>query len=482
MQCVDQKTYLAVLEEKLYSLRKLVLDLERVLPSKASNQFIQGLRLIIDAVDTFHRHRLKYLKANLSGNPQQLEVQVAFDAKIGLRILGSVHQQYLPLLHAESQRNEYLFYPSLERAIRLFTDSFELTLVPDFEYNYAFDGRENFANHEIEILERHSDQETKEALAKLRTTQNLKRWITFLHFPVADRDSALNLCILAHELAHFVDSSAKIYQQLLPITLDKDTFEELVAARCSTPAVGFASKPGGPQLTFETIFTRTGVEAKCYQTCYEMLANWIREIIADIIAIHAIGPASYFAFNDFFAYVGVENIWSNSHPLPAFRLKLMLDELKDTMGYPSAACPIGIVLADASTRVDASVKDTKYKDEAKVVQNTIEKSLSSILTKIRAAVSQYSFKYSSYQEVVPNTIDRLRRGIAPIEILDPKEARMVPAPIIGILNAGWELYKTDMGAFYKEFRADVPELERLENFNHLLFKAIEASEVWRRWR
>jgi hypothetical protein len=401
---------------------------------------------------------------------------------VALQILGALHQQYLPLLHAESQRNEYLVYPSIDRAVRLFTQSFELTLVPDFRYNYAFDGKENFASSEIESLEEHSDQNTKSALAALRGKTALKQWITFLHFPVADRDSALNLFVLAHELGHLVDEANKIYQKLLPLELDKASFDELVEARRKAPAYGITSKTGGPQVTFETLFSKTGVQARCYLSCNKMLENWIREIIADVLAIHAIGPASYFAFNDFFAYMGAENVTSHSHPAPAFRLQLVLAELRDTMGYMASSSAIDSVLADAMPRVAAGASAATYKDEAKVVQKTIERNLASLLAKIRPVISDHSFKASMYQETVPKVLRRLRSGIAPIEVFDDVRGVMNPASVVAILNAGWELYKTDLVGFYAEFRADVPEMERLGNLNHLLFKAIEASEVARRWR
>jgi hypothetical protein len=334
------------------------------------------------------------------------------------------------------------------------------------------------------VLEKNSDPDTKAALAALRREAALTQWIVFLHFPVADRDSALNLCVLAHELGHFVDETNKIYKGLLPIELDKASFDELVEARCNTTAYsGTAPKPGGPQLTFETIFTRDGVQLRCYTSCSEMLERWIREIIADILAIHAIGPASYFAFNDFLAYMGAENVTSSSHPPPAFRLKLMLEEL-ETMGYLRSSGAVDEVLSEALPRVvagEASAK-SKYKDEAKVVQITIEKKLADLLAKIRPVVSTYSFKAAKYQETVPGILDRLKRGIAPIEVLDEARGEMVPASVVGILNAGWELYKTDIARFYGQFRGDVPQMERLASLNHLLFKAIEASEVKRRWK
>jgi hypothetical protein len=323
-------------------------------------------------------------------------------------------------------------------------------------------------------------------LVELRSKSAPKRWVTFLHFPVADRDSALSLCILAHELEHFVDEANKIYQKLLPMELDKDSFEELVNTRCSTPASGIKPKPGDPQLTFETIFTKAGVQARCYLSCNEMLERWVREIIADVLAIHAIGPASFFAFNDFLGYMGAENVASNSHPAPAFRLRLMLDELKDPMGYMSSASAIDAVLQDAVPRVSADSSRAVYKDEAKVVHRTVQKNLEktgpdNLLVKIRPFVSSYSFSASKYREQVPGVLERLRCGIAPIETSGPNGEKS-PASAVAILNAGWELYKTDIESFYAEFRDDVPKMERLGNLNHLLFKAIEASEVFRRWK
>jgi len=79
-------------------------------------------------------------------------------------------------------------------------------------------------------------------------------------------------------------------------------------------------------------------------------------------------------------------------------------------------------------------------------------------------------------------LSRLKAGIAPIEYLDDKNEVLRPASVIAILNAGWELYKTDLAGFYSHFKLEVEEMERLDNLNDLLFKAIEASEVKRRWK
>lgn len=481
MDSIDQKTYLEVVKQKLHTLRKLTEDLERPLPSKTAHKFIEGVRYILDAIDIFLLYRINYLKATLSGNPGELAAQIAFNAKVALRILGAIHRQYFPLLHAASQPSEYLFQPSIDRAVKLFAKDCELTLVPDFEYNYAFVGIERFAATEIGLLEAHSDHATKVALEPIKQkAAGLPQWVSFLHFPVADRDSALNLCILAHELAHLVDKTAQVYQKLMPIELDKDSFDELVAGRCSAP-VGVKPKSGAPPLTIGSVFTPKAIENQCYLDCNKMLENWIRELIADIVAIHGIGPASFFAFNDFFAYMGSENRPSSSHPAAAFRLLIMLEELR-TLGYGASSEPLDSALNEAFVRVQGDASGVMYTGEAKVVYKTIQKNLPDLLIKIRQFISPYSFKVTSYQLTAPRVLKLLKAGIAPIEIYDESSDTMRPVSVMSVLNAGWELYKTDLGAFYNQFKNGVEEMERLQNLNHLLFKAIEAGEVVRRWK
>ena len=465
------------MHQKLYALRKLIQDLQRDLPSRSSEEFILGLDLIVEAVDAFLLHRINYIRTTLTGNPDELDAQVAFNAKVALRILAAIHQQYLPLLHAGSQRSDYLIKPSIDSAVREFTGSYELTLVPDFEYNYAFVGIEHFAANEIGILEAHSDISTKAALSGIkRHADNLRKWITFLHFPVADRDSALSLCILAHELGHLVDKTKKIYEALLPIELDKASFDQLVDSRCA------ATVPGA-QLTLEAVLTKEGVQSQCYLTCTRMVEKWVREIIADVLAIHAIGPASYFAFNDFFAYLGADNLPSGTHPAPGFRLLLMLEELR-TLGYLASEDALDTALREAMKYVKADAAQLKYNDEENVVHVTIEKNLTALLEKIRPFISNYSFKAATYRGEVPSVLKRLEEGIAPIETYDKKSDITRPVPVRSILNAGWELYKTTISSFYRQFVAGSrkDEMAYLENLNHLLFKAIEASEVVRRWK
>ena len=479
MQSIDQRTYLAVVGQKLYSVRNLIRDLRRALPAASSRHFIDSLNLITDAVETFQLQQVNYLRASLAHDPDELETQVSFTARVALRILAIIHQQYLPLLHAGSRRNEYLIAPSIERAVGLFTSDFELTLVPDFEYNYAFVGIETFAAGEIEKLERHSDLPTKAALAIFKgKAVGIKRWITFLHFPMADRDSAMNLCILAHELAHLVDKTQQIYQKLVPKELDKDSFEKLVANRRSSPV---QAVPGGPRLTLETLLTPAGVESRVYLSCTEMLENWVREIIADILAVHAIGPACYFSFSDFFAYMGSENRPSMTHPPASFRLLLMLEELKD-LGYISSSDNLDSALNAGEQRARLEATQLTYPGEAEVVHKTIQASLPVILQGIRTVISKYSFKASLYRDSVPKVLERLRDGIAPIEFYDQRRGVMQAASVQAILNAGWELYKTDLATFYAHFKTGVEEMKMLANLNQLVFKAVEASEVKRRWK
>ena len=159
----------------------------------------------------------------------------------------------------------------------------------------------------------------------------------------------------------------------------------------------------------------------------------------------------------------------------------MLEELQH-LGYMSSAASLDSAPTAGEQRVRPEATQLTYSGEAEVVHKTVQASLAIILPEIRKVISGYSFKAALYHESVPMVLERLRKGIAPIEFYDEARGVMQPASVIAILNAGWELYKTDIASFYSHFKAGVGEMEKLGNLNQLLFKAIEAGEVKRRWK
>lgn len=434
---------------------------------------------------------MQYSDQNLSSAPAFQEEQKRFYSRISLQLLAQVHQKYLPLLYSGRQQNEYLVLPSIRRAIALFQAGVELSLVPSFEFNYMYDGgMENFVEKTVSILENHLDTQSKGAVRSiLDPGQPFPRWITFVHFPIVERNSALNLVILAHELGHLIDQILDLYKGLL-FELEKETYNKRLEEVLSSP-IGFKTGKGG-QLTFDDVFTRAALEPQFRAKCIAVSTSWIREIIADLLAIHAAGPCYFFAFIELMAHGAQENNPSESHPAPCFRLNMLLEEL-EYMGYLKAPLQveeslpgsqnlarINDLLSASRARVQLELPTTSYAGPLDVSQKTIEKYVDQIRSLVRPKMVPFSYTGDKYAREVPIVVDCLVQGVAPIEGRVDGEFRA--NSIAAILNGGWEIYKRDIRSFYDHFREDVPVHDRLANFNQLLFKAMEASEVVRLWQ
>lgn len=498
MRSLETSVFIDAVAEKTASLRELLLEFRRESLRNTSQHFIRGVQAVVDAVEAFHENRMRHADQNFTNQPSFQDEQKRFYSKLSLQLLAQVHEKYLPLLYSGRQQNEYLVLPSIRRAISLFQADVELSLVPSCEFNYMYDGgMENFVEKTVEILEQYLDAKNKGAVrAVVDSEQKHPRWITFVHFPVVERNSALNLVILAHEIGHLIDQIRQLYKQLT-FELEKESYNKSFEEVCGSPMRAKAGGAKTDQLTFEDVFTRAALEPQFRAQCIAVATNWIREVIADLLAIHAVGPSYFFAFSELLAHGAQENRPSESHPAPCFRLNMLLDELS-FMGYFSAPgaraegaedkskeqrsdqSRVAALLLASRARVVSELPTTSYKGIMDVSQKTIEKYLDQIRSLVRPSISPYSYTADKYQREVPLVIDALAQGIAPIEAF--VNGKFQPNSIPAILNGGWEIYKSDIRSFYARFRDNVPMQERLSNFNQLLFKAIEASEVVRLWQ
>ena len=499
MKSLETSVFVDAVAQKTASLRELLAEFRRESLRNTSQHFIRGVQAVVDAVEAFHKNRMRHTNENFSNQSSFQDEQKRFYSKLSLQLLAQVHEKYLPLLYSGRQQNEFLVLPSIRRAISLFQSEVELSLVPSCEFNYMYDGgMENFVEKTVGILEQYLDAKNKGAVrAVLDPGQKHPRWITFVHFPVVERNSALNLVILGHEIGHLIDQIRQLYKQL-PFELEKESYNKSFEEVCGSPMRTKAGGAKGDQLTFEDVFTRAALEPQFRAQCIAVATNWIREVIADLLAIHALGPSYFFAFSELLAHGAQENRPSDSHPAPCFRLNMLLDELS-FMGYFGAASAraegeedksktqskndqsrVAALLSASQARVLAELPTTSYKGIMDVSQKTIEKYLDQIRSLVRPSISPYSYTADKYQREVPLVIDALVQGIAPIEAL--VNGKFQPNSIPAILNGGWELYKSDIQSFYERFRDNIPIQDRLSTFNQLLFKAIEASEVVRLWQ
>jgi hypothetical protein len=498
---IPTSVYIGAVYQRAAALRDLVSEFRIESLRYTSEHFVKGIQTVLDAIERFHQNRMLYLN-KFSANPEFQDEQQRFFSKLALDLLAEVHQKYLPLLYSGKQQSEHWILPSLRRAIAVFDPSVELSLIPTYDFNYVYDGgMENFVEDTISKLENHLDAANKGVMREgIAPGDSQGRKITFIQFPLGERGSALNLVILTHEVAHLVDQIVRVFDgkelKLEPESYNRN-FEEFYHSPVSSEETAAES-----QLTFESVFTRETLEPEFRTNCLSCSRSWIREAIADLIAANAMGPAYFFALSELFAHSARENRPSSTHPAPAFRMNLVLEELA-YLGYFDAATAqsnvldraqkavtstselqaVRWILEGAFVKVARDKETIRYGSVTEVGATTLDTYLERVRDKVHKYLLEYSFAAEKYEKEVPPIVEALLEGIPPIERKDTNGAalKFIPNSIQAIVNGGWHVYQTRMGEFDRLFADHIPAQSRLASFNQLLFKAVEGSEVIRLW-
>jgi hypothetical protein len=354
--------------QRIHSLRRLLDEYESSLPRNRCEQFIKGIRIILDAVEAYHAEWEKYLSTAHSDYPAIRNKLLRKTSADCLDILGNVQQELLSLLDSSLRQSPFLIQGTIERAISLLGSppTFELTLAPSFGYRYGFFGKSAFVSAELAKL---GDFTGKDQLQK--KAAELPKWTFFLVYPIVERESALHQVVLAHELAHLVDELHDIHSKLLTGVLDKDSFNAFVEEV--------------EQRTAAKSLTHEDIENRCYQQCSAVLDSWLREIVSDILAVHALGPAYFFSFLEFFANAAYPDEPDADHPAPSYRGAILVREL-DHLGFLGDPGPVQRELSAILGEMERSAKTAvgKYESPYAVAHKTIEASKESILTQMRA--------------------------------------------------------------------------------------------------
>ena len=481
MYLADPAVSEAAVGQRVEALSVLLDCYERDLPPSTCVRFLQGLRSITNALVTFHRENLSRVRANNEDDLTTRDEQIVFYSNIVLRVLVNIHEEYLPFLDSGTHQKEYSVLPSIQRVVALFEKDVEITLIPQFEYCYGFVGFHRFVSRVLDTLEKHLPRPFTNEWTQITTVAASPKMMAFLLYPVAEGTSALRLTVLAHELVHVVDHLELLYRQCLPLKLETESFNGLVDGWLES-RVGTAHKAGADKpLTLGQIFPKAELEAKLFKECNSMVESWLRELIADTLAVQIVGPAYYFAFVEFLAHAAADNKSDREHDQPGFRLKLIFEELAH-LGYFDVDNPLSTMLHESRSQLEEE-KAENYDPKALVVHKTISQNLAGIQQKLRVFVgkSKAAFSVTKYNEEVPHIVARLMRGVSPAEWHDPGTSSVRTSSVVGILNAGWQVYKDSFGDFCSLFSAAVPTAERLVNLNELVFHAIESSEVVRLW-
>jgi hypothetical protein len=453
---------------KVHCLKLLIEGYEAELPSGTCTEFVRGVKLILRAVEEYHSEWMEYAKSSWPNDLPFRSFLVGSTSNIALAILRNLERDFLPLLRASLLQSPYLLKQTLERIIAPVASDkkVELTLIPAFDYLYGFSGIRQLAKSQIEKLGSFTKKEER-----LNDAAGLPDWIVFLTFPIVEHQSALNQIVLAHELAHLAIHLNDLGPKLEPFTLDKDSFEKLVAEVNQSPLRHFATPLSSPE----------EIRQHCYEVCSEMVKSWMKEIMADLIAVHALGPAYHLAFLEYLAHSSLDDTPDRIHPPPSYRCCRMLEELS-FMEYAKLSTAVSDLLWAQQDQIKAAAETavSRYGGPELVAHATVEAKLDDIRNRVREFCAGFSYKASKYNNEVKPLVDCLVEGRVPMNPYKEGES-LKPLHPAAVLNAGSEALAIRWPEFESLFARSLTRPEQLANLNGLLFKSLELNEVVRRF-
>jgi hypothetical protein len=451
--------------QKVHSVGELLDEHEATLPYESCKYFIKGIRIVLAAVEDYHAEWLEHINSLYSDNPGMRAVLIRQTSTNCLEILANIEESLLSLLDSSLRQPLFLIQPTLERVIATICNRpppFELTLIPGYGYRYGFWGSCDFVSTELKKL---SDFETK--ASRIEEASKLPRWIFFLVYPLVERNSALNQVVIVHELAHVINELCDLHSSVLPSSIEQTSFAAWVAEAEQSPKMQNKK--------------HDEVESSCYQQCLALVEAWVKEIVSDVIAVHTVGPAYLFSFLAFFGNAAAPDVHDSEHPAPSYRGEMLVDEL-EYLGYLRKTDVIAEQIRQIAPQLKKNALQSvgRYKGAAQVAHKTIETTRKEIIQKLREFCRTFSYFQRIYEKQVPSLVEQLRLGVLPMDRYVPG-TQPSAIPIAAILNAGWQLYRTESNSFYSLFVPTMKNAEKLVNLNRLLFKSLESNEVVRRY-
>jgi hypothetical protein len=308
----------------------------------------------------------------------------------------------------------------------------------------------------------------------------------FLSYPqLHARDVFFQTIVISHEILHLRDHVRGLSQQLAgQINLAGADFSALVEDLRSQRIL--AATPSLPPITFGERFEEEQLKAFISAKWSEIMLNWLREVISDLLAVRLFGPCYIVAFSNHSLLSGVLAKHSDTHPSSRLRLELILAELRD-MKYGRQQSGVlavptrqiqgirGLLARPTPTTANLLIHQT--------AERYLRKARRQITELTRQEVGAETYLSSLFKQEVSSLIELLDIGVPPGELLDCSARTAHPAGLPAILNVAYVFQASHLTGFFDFVDAATPEsrIESLSKLDELLLKALELSEVSLAW-
>lgn len=402
------------------------------------------------------------------------------------------HEMFLEI-HKDFSKFEgttqFYFYPydlilTLKRFINKYleTKNYELILRSIHTNNYSVIVRNNPLKQLKEILEPYLSSNLN-----LEVKDNKPKYFIFLSFPeVFGTDLLLHTLTLSHELMHIYDFIKKISDDLTTIIKKieadqvKPLVDEFMEANVPIDLKGQVKFTEPPK--FGDFYDPIQMQADVIVRCSKILGEWLKEIVADLLATRFFGISYLFSLYKLSNSLNVMDRHSDDHPSSRFRLKLVLEELKN-LGYFEKINIFG-TFGERLKEIEDNILEDK-KPICNKYQALVEKHINDtenkkiILETIRKYTKNNYYNEQRFSKEIPPLLDLLKSDIPPAEYLTGKN-RFNKAKIPSILNAGWVFYY-NFSDYINKPKNDEEENLIIQRINKLISKAIEIIEFNNIW-
>ena len=379
----------------------------------------------------------------------------------------------IPLIDPFAQPSEII--EPIKANIRGFAESFALIIRSDSKDNYEINTFEDIYKYYVDIFSPYVPIE-------YRVFELAPKWLIFLSFPrIHSRDVLRHVITISHEMLHLKDHILGITNSLLnEIRISAGDIQSLVEQIRTEQIRGESSS--SPQLTMEDFYTRHEIERVTKEICSKILENWLKEIVADLLATRYFGPAFFFSLAHFSLSLGVMDHYSISHPRSRLRLRMILEVLRK-LGYTNRRVPIIFSeLGKWKRYLDDNISPTcippEYESHCNIAESKVLEAETTIMTKVENVTQDKIYSVSLFMNEVPKLIELLSNGISPAEIRE--ERRIRAASLAAILNAGHIFFLAHLKRIRLILGSGDSHLV-ISKLNDLLLHAIQTSTILQQW-
>jgi hypothetical protein len=356
---------------------------------------------------------------------------------------------------------------SIKKLIRKVDRISAFTLVPIFDYNYIY---QDLMFMLKKALRDALPDKIDEILAGMP-----EKYAVF-GFPLVMKNNVVLNVILAHEVGHFIDDSAKISKKILEqVSLDQKKIEKF-AKRLEKVKFG---EREDIQLTY--FISPDTLRADIMKIAAIHISDWLKELVADLLAFHCFGPAYLQSVSDFLMIMVKIDEASGDHPSPRFRIKLLLEEFKDK-GYSK-------ILDNKSTNkqlkeyigffseLNKAIDDlpqTTTDEFQEIVIDAVKKVIPALKKEVTKFTAELIYTPKEFEVEVNELSKHLDLIVPPVELEMGKTANPV-----SITNSGAFYKMILINKLYKVFNTEnsIDEAGVRDKLHSLILKALELGDI-----